>query len=110
MFPARPQHGLNLSTSTSTHRINLERLPKTVNTRSARLRSSINQDANIRVQHGTKGLEKPTMRVDLFLILFLQTEHDLYWAGILSSWGQFDDIVFIELNPDLSCVLERLSA
>ena len=39
--------------------------------------SDIDKNANVGLEDGTEGVEEPTMRVDLFLILFLQTEQNL---------------------------------
>ena len=41
--------------------------------------SDIDKNANVGLEDGTEGVEEPTMRVDLFLVLLLQTEQNLDW-------------------------------
>ena len=47
--------------------------------------SNINKDANVWLEDRTKGVEEPTVRVDLFLVLLLQTEQDL--DGDMAAFG-----------------------
>lgn len=106
-----PQHGLNLTTGTCTLRVDLKRFPKRVYTRSTRLCSGVNQHAHIGIQHRAESLEEPTMRVDLLLIVFLQTKHYLYRACVLSPRAELDHVILVELDPDLCSILwKSLSA
>ena len=40
--------------------------------------TNIEQDANIGLENGTKGVEEPTMGIDLLLIFLLETKDDLH--------------------------------
>ena len=44
----------------------------------ARCRANVQKDANVRLENRTKGIEEPAMRVDLLLILLLETEDNLH--------------------------------
>jgi hypothetical protein len=71
------QHGLNLTASTSTHRLPVECLPQIIDTASSGSGSSIDQHADIGLQNLSKRLEEPSVRIDLLLILLLEAEQDL---------------------------------
>jgi hypothetical protein len=40
-------------------------------------RSDIQEHADVGLEDGTKGIEEPTMRVDLLLVLLFEAENDL---------------------------------
>lgn len=59
----------------------------------ARLGSSIDQDTDIWIQNGAKRLEEPSMRVDFFLILLLETEEHLHRSvALLDIHDTFLDV------------------
>jgi hypothetical protein len=66
----------------------------------ARLGTRVDEHADVGLQHATKGLEEPTMGVDLLLVLLLQAEEHLH--GLLLG-NQLDDVV-LDHHADLSGV------
>lgn len=67
----------DLTTSTSYVRVDVERLPQVVNGGRTGHGTNIKQHANVGLQDGAKRVEEPSVRVDLLLILLLQTEDHL---------------------------------
>lgn len=59
-----------------------------INRSRSRHSSDIDKDANVGLEDRTEGVEEPTMRVDLLLVLFLQTEDDLHRD--MTAFGAFD--------------------
>lgn len=74
------QHGLDLTTGTCAHRLDIESLPQLVDRIAARLCSSIDEHTDIGFQYSAEGLEEPSVGVDLLLILLLQAEEHLDWS------------------------------
>jgi hypothetical protein len=97
------QHSFYFPTSTRALGIHVKSFPQVVDAISAWPRPSINQDTDVRVQHRSKGLEEPSVRVDLLLILFLEAEEYLNWR--LSIRSDFDQIILVQLDSDLCRVL-----
>lgn len=59
-----------------------------VNRGGSRHSPDVDKNANVGLEDGSEGVEEPTVRVDLFLILFLQTEQNLY--GDMAAFGPLD--------------------
>jgi hypothetical protein len=95
------QHSFNLTARAGAHGLQVEGLPEVVDGAAARLGTSVDQHANVRVEDTAKGLEEPAMRVDLFLVLFLQAEEHLH--GLLLG-DELDDVV-LDGHADLRRVL-----
>lgn len=58
--------------------VDVERLPEMINRAWTRHRTDVEQDANIGLENGAKGVEEPTMGIDLLLIFLLETEDNLH--------------------------------
>ena len=67
-----------LATGATYIRVDVECLPKVVDRGRARSCANVQKDANIRLENRSKGIEEPAMRVDLLLILLLETEDNLH--------------------------------
>jgi hypothetical protein len=67
----------------------------------ARFSSHIDQTAHVGLDQRTEGLEEPSMRVDLFLILFLETKEHLAWHHPLISTSE----LHIRIHRELGGVL-----
>lgn len=67
----------DLSARTADVRVYVERLPEVIDRGRTWPRAYVEQYAHIRLQDGPKGVEEPAVRVDLLLILLLETENDL---------------------------------
>ena len=50
--------------------------------------SDINKDADVGLEDRTEGIKEPAVRVDLFLVLLLQTEQNLH--GEMTTFGSLD--------------------
>ena len=101
VLPSRPQHSLNLTTGTSTHRLQIERLPEVVDGVFARFRTRIDENTDVRVQDTAKGLEEPPVGVDLLLVLLLEAEEHLH--GLLLR-AQLDHVL-LDRDANLGGVL-----
>lgn len=104
VLAARAQHGLDLTAGAGAHGLEIEGLPQMVDGATTGLGTSIDEHADIGIQNATKGLEEPTMRVDLLLVLFLETEQHL--NGLLLG-DELDDIV-LDGHADLGRVLVNM--
>lgn len=60
-----------------------------INGRVTRASTDIDENTDMRVDKRAESLEKPTMRVDLLLVLFLQAEQDLARGNALVSSLKF---------------------
>jgi hypothetical protein len=49
-----------------------------VNRSGSGLGTNVKKDADVGLENGTKGVEEPTMGVDLLLILLFEAKHDLH--------------------------------
>ena len=78
----------DLTAGTTDVRIDIKCLPQVIDRSGSRHGSDVNKDANVGLEDGTESVEEPTMRVDLFLVLFLQAEQDLY--GNMATFGPLD--------------------
>ena len=105
-FLAVDQHSLDLTASTSTHRLEIERFPELVDRVLSGLCTGIDKDTDVRIKNGAESLEEPTMRVDLLLILFLQAEEHLHWGVTLLN---LDD-TFLDVQSHLGGVLVNMSS
>jgi len=67
--------------------------------RRARHGTHIEEDADVGLEDGAKGVEEPSMRVDFLLVLFFEAEYDLdgydaffcafdFEAGVDGDWGR----------------------
>lgn len=70
-------HSLDFTTSSRDVGVGVEGLPEVVQRVAARLRTDVEQDAHIRVQGLSERVETPTMRVELLVVLLLETEDHL---------------------------------
>ena len=84
------QHGLDFTTGASAHGFKVKRLPEVVDGVATGASTSVDKDANIGVENATKSLEKPSVRVDLLLVLFFQTKQHLHG---LATMDQTDNVV-----------------
>lgn len=96
------QHDLDLTTRASAHRLQIERLPQVINGVPPRLGARVDQDADVGIQHATECLEEPAVRIDLLLVLLLETEDHLHRCA--RARLQHDLLAF-QLQPDLGRVL-----
>ncbi|RUS32050.1 hypothetical protein BC938DRAFT_476390 [Jimgerdemannia flammicorona] len=69
--------GTDFTASTGDIGVDVEGLPQVIDGGVTGPRTDIEQDTDVGLDDGTKGLEEPTMGVDFLGILLLQTEHDL---------------------------------
>ena len=67
----------DLATSAAHVRIDVEGLPQMVDGGRTRHGTDVQQHADVRLQKGTKRVEEPAVRVDLLLVLLLETEDNL---------------------------------
>lgn len=72
------QHDLDFTTGATAHGLHVKSLPQMVDRILSGFCSCIQKNADVGVQHATECLEEPTVRVDLFLVLFLQAEDHLH--------------------------------
>jgi hypothetical protein len=70
----------DLAASASDVGIDVKGLPEMVNGCGTGHGTYVQEDTDVRLKDGTESVEEPAMRVDLFLILFLETENDLDWT------------------------------
>jgi hypothetical protein len=74
VLPVFPFQSDDLATSATDVRVDIECLPQVIDRSGARHSSDIDKDANIGLEDWSESVEEPAMRVDLFLVLLLQTE------------------------------------
>ena len=77
-LPVFAFEGDNFAASAADIRVDIKRLPEMINRAWPRHCTDIEQDANIWLENRAKGVEEPTMGVDLFLIFLFETEDDLH--------------------------------
>jgi hypothetical protein len=58
--------------------VDVERLPEMINRAWTRHRTDVEQDANIGLENGAKGVKEPTVGVDLLLVFLFETKDDLH--------------------------------
>lgn len=74
----------------------------------SRSRPRINQDANLWLQHPSKSIKQPSMRVDLFTVFLLEAKDDLDRNEVVwISWVWKDERRFC-VDRDLSRVLREI--
>jgi len=78
MLPVFSLQSNDLTTGTTDVRVDIECLPQVINRSGPGHSSNVNENANIGLEDRTEGVEEPPMGVDLFLVLLLETEKDLY--------------------------------
>lgn len=94
----------DLPTRTPDIRVDIKRLPEMVYRLRTGHGTDIEEDTDMRFQNGAKGVEEPTMGIDLLLLLFLEAEYDLdgydalfcavdFEVGIDSDWREGKDDV-----------------
>jgi len=69
----------DFTTGTTDVGVDIECLPQVINRGGPGHSPDINKNANVGLEDRSKGVEEPTMRVDLFLVFLFQTEQDLDW-------------------------------
>lgn len=99
------QHSLDLTTRATAHRLLVERLPELVDRIFAWLGTRIDEHADVGVKNAAERLEKPSMRVDLLLILLFQAEEHLHWSVALLDLHN----ALLDLQRHLSSVLNDVS-
>lgn len=65
--------------------------PELVNGRSCGLRTNVEQDTNIGLDEWAKGIEEPSMAVQLLLVLLLEAENDLDWTSTGRNFTRVTD-------------------
>jgi hypothetical protein len=70
-------HGLNLSTGAGYVGVGVERLPQVVQRCTSGPGADIEEDTHVRVKRFAKRVEEPAVRVELLLVLLLETEDHL---------------------------------
>jgi hypothetical protein len=78
LLPVCAFEGDNFTASATDIGVDVERLPEMINRARARLCTDIEQDANIGLENGAKGVKEPTMGIDLLLVFLLETKDDLH--------------------------------
>ena len=78
VFPALTQHGMNFTASSAKILIIIEGLPQCKERLRSRLSPSIEKDTHLRIEDSSKSIEKPSMRINLFAVLLLETENHLH--------------------------------
>lgn len=74
----------------------------------ARLGTCIEQDTNFGVKNAAKSAEEPSVRVDLFAVLLLETEHHLDWRESGRAIIKRSDELLIRCDGKLCGVLENV--
>ena len=100
-------HGVDFTTASTEVRIVVEGLPQVVDGLAAGLRTGVDENTNFRLQHLTNGVEQPTVRVDLLLVLRLDDEDDLDWHEVVRIVTVRDDKLRCRINRQLCCVLYK---
>lgn len=100
---------MNFTTSATKVLVVIESLPKSEEGARAGLSTRIEQDSNFGVQDSTKGIEQPTMRVDLLAVLLLQAENELHRRQTRGSIGRRSDELLVGCYGKLTGVLEDVS-
>ena len=70
---------MDLSTGSTQILVIIEGFPQSEERFWPRFCSGIEQYADFRIEDPAEGVEKPSMRVDLFAVLLFQTKDDLDW-------------------------------
>src|SRR5204862_6594267 len=106
--PAPTQHSVNFTTSAAQVFVIVKSFPQCKQRLGSWLGSSIKKNADLWIKDSTESIEEPSMRIDLFAIFLLQTEHHLHWGEI--SWITLtgSNELLIRSDRELSCVLELL--
>ena len=79
VFPALAQHGVNFTASSAKILVIVESLPQCKERLRSGFGSGIEKDTDLRIEDSSKGIEKPSMRIDFFAVLLLETEDHLHW-------------------------------
>lgn len=99
---------MNFTTSASKILVVIESFPEVEQRLVARLRTSIEQNANFRVQNTAEGIEKPSVRVDLLAVLLLETEHHLHRRKSARAIIRGSDELLVRGDRELGGVLKLL--
>ena len=75
--PATALGGDNFSASACDIRVHVEGFPEMVEAVRAGFGADVEEDTDIRGKGFSKGVEKPAMRVEFFLVFFFHAEYDL---------------------------------
>lgn len=78
MLPIFSLQSNDLTAGSTNVRVDIECLPQVINRSGSGHSSDIDKNANVGLKNRAKGVKKPTMRIDLFLVLLLQTEYNLH--------------------------------
>ena len=78
VFPALAQHGVNFTASSAKILVIVESLPQCEERLCSRLGTGIEKDTDLRIEDSSKSIEKPSMGVNLFAVLLLETENHLH--------------------------------
>jgi hypothetical protein len=74
------QHGFDLTAGTGAVRIDVKGFPELVDGVLSWSGTGIDENANVWLEALAEGLEKPSVRIDLLLVLFFQAEENLDWC------------------------------
>lgn len=91
---------LDLASGSGDRGVRVERFPEMVQCLGPGLCANIEQDADVGVQGASKGVEKPSMRVELLRVGLFQTENHLTRHDALLSALELE----VRIQRDLCCV------
>ena len=77
-LPVFAFEGDDFAASTSNIGVYVKRLPEMINGARTGHGTNVKKDADVGLENGTKGVEEPTMRIDLFLVNLFQAKDDLH--------------------------------
>jgi hypothetical protein len=77
LLPVFAFEGDDFTASAANIGVDVKRLPKMINRAWTRHCTDVEQDANIGLEDGAKGIKEPTVGIDLLLVLLFETKDDL---------------------------------
>lgn len=88
-LPATLDHGVDFTTATAQVFVIVEGLPEVIDRLATGFGTCINQDTDFGLQHLADGVEEPTVRVNLLLVLSLNDQDNLtrdQVVGVIGLW------------------------
>ena len=88
-LPATLDHSVDFTTATAHVFVIVEGLPEVIDRLATGFGTCINQDTDFGLQHLADGVEEPTVRVNLLLVLSLNDQDDLtrdQVVGVIGLW------------------------
>lgn len=107
--PTFTQHGMDFTTGTAQVLVIVEGFPEGQERLVTRLGTRIQQDDHFRVKNAAKGVEQPSVRVDLLAVLLFQAEHHLHRRKGTRPVVSGSDKLLIRRYRQLSRVFELWS-